>query len=139
MTITVTTESADGYRHSINVGDEHQLFTDLPKALGGEGSAPEPHDYFDVALGACKALTVTLYARSHDIPLTGIGVDVTHDSSQEKQGQYGMSVKLTLRGALTDDQRATLLRIADKCPLHKLMTTTEVTIETRLAEGDFSQ
>ena len=82
---------------------------------------------------------MTLYARSHDIPLTGIGVEVVHDSSKEKEGLYGMSVKLTLRGALTDDQRATLLRIADKCPLHKLMTTTEVKIETRLAEGDFSQ
>ncbi|KIV72754.1 hypothetical protein SZ55_1701 [Pseudomonas sp. FeS53a] len=46
---------------------------------------------------------------------------------------------MTLRGALTDEQRATLLRIADKCPIHKLMTTTEVKIETRLAEGNFSQ
>jgi putative redox protein len=139
MTVTVTTESAEGYRHSISVDEQHPLFTDLPKALGGEGSAPEPHDYFDVALGACKALTVTHYARTHDIPLTGIGVDVAHDNTKEREGIYGLAVKLTLRGALTDEQRATLLRIADKCPLHKLMTTVEVKIETRLAEGDFSQ
>lgn len=139
MTITVTTESADGYRHAIRVDETHELFTDMPKTLGGDGSAPEPHDYFDTALGACKALTVTYYARQHDIPLTGVGVEVVNDSSREKEGHYGVSVKLTLRGALTDEQRATLLRIADKCPIHKLMTTTEVKIETRLAEGNFSQ
>lgn len=139
MTITVTTESADGYRHAIRVDETHELFTDMPKTLGGDGSAPEPHDYFDTALGACKALTVTYYARQHDIPLTGVGVEVVHDSSREKEGHYGVSVKLTLRGALTDEQRATLLRIADKCPIHKLMTTTELKIETRLAEGNFSQ
>ncbi|BAU75070.1 OsmC family protein [Metapseudomonas furukawaii] len=139
MTVTVTTESAEGYRHRISVNETHSLFTDIPTALGGEGSAPEPHDLYDAALGACKALTVSLYARSHDIPLTGIGVEVTRDDSEERKGHYRLDVKLTLRGALTDEQRATLLRIADKCPVHKLMSQVETHIETRLAEGDFSQ
>ena len=111
----------------------------MPEDLGGEGSAPEPHDYFDVALGSCKALTVTYYARKNNIPLTGIGVEVSRDDSEERKGQYRLNVKLTLRGPLSDEQRATLLRIADKCPVHKLMTQVEVAIETRLAEGDFSQ
>lgn len=62
MTITVNTESSEGFRHSIQI-DDHQLFADLPKTLGGEGSAPEPHDFFDAALGACKALTLKLYAQ----------------------------------------------------------------------------
>lgn len=70
MTITVNTESSEGFRHSIQV-DDHQLFTDLPKSAGGEGTAPEPHDYFDAALGACKALTLKLYAQKKNIPLTG--------------------------------------------------------------------
>jgi putative redox protein len=139
MTITVTTEANGGYRHLINVDDSFDLVTDMPKALGGEGSAPEPHNYFDVALGACKALTVTHYARENDIPLSGITVEVAHDSSQEKEGIYNLTVKLTLRGALNDDQRATLKHVADRCPLHKLMTTAEINIETRLAEGAFSQ
>lgn len=108
-------------------------------AAGGEDSAPDPHGYFDAALGACKALTVKLYARQHDIPLTGVTVEVTHDGSQERQGKYAISVTLTLRGALSDDQRTLLHRIADRCPIHKLMTSTEVTIETHLAEGAFSQ
>lgn len=62
MTVTVNTESHEGFRHSIKI-DDHEVFTDLPKAMGGESSAPSPHDYFDAALGACKALTLKLYAQ----------------------------------------------------------------------------
>lgn len=139
MSVTVNTLSGTGYRHSIDIDEKHQLFTDLPVSAGGDGSAPDPHDYFDAALGACKALTVKLYANQHDIPLTGVTVEVTHDGSQERQGKYAIQVELTLRGALSDEQRALLHRIADKCPIHKLMTTAEVAIETHLAEGAFSQ
>ncbi|EPL04797.1 OsmC family protein [Pseudomonas sp. CF161] len=138
MTITVNTESSEGFRHSIQI-DDHQLFTDLPKTLGGEGSAPDPHDYFDAALGACKALTLKLYAHKKGIPLTGVTVEVKHDSSQEQKGKYALHVKLTLKGVLTDAQRDELHQVADRCPVHKLMTTTEVSIETHLSEGAFSQ
>lgn len=72
-------------------------------------------------------------------PLTGVTVEVTHDSSEEQKGKYKLNVKLTLKGVLTDEQRAELHRVADKCPVHKLMTTAEINIETQLAEGAFSQ
>lgn len=139
MTVTVNTLSSTGYRHSITINEKHQLFTDLPESIGGEGSAPDPHDYFDTALGACKALTVTLYARKKGIPLTGVTVDVKHDDSLEQEGKYTLNVTLTLKGELTNEQRSTLHRIADRCPVHKLMTTTEITIETQLAESAASQ
>jgi putative redox protein len=139
MTITVNTLSSNGYRHSVEINDKHELFTDLPVDLGGEDSAPDPHDYFDTALGACKALTLKLYAKQHDIPLTGVTVAVKHDSSQEREGKYHLSVELTLKGMLSDEQRTLLHRIADRCPVHKLMTTTEVTIETHLTEGASGQ
>jgi putative redox protein len=134
MSVTVNTLSDSPYRHVIEVNDKHQLFTDLPETLGGEDSAPDPHDYFDVALGSCKALTVRLYAKQHDIPLTGVSVKVEHDGSQERAGKYAMSVELTLKGDLTDEQRTLLHRVADRCPVHKLMTTVEISIETRLAD-----
>jgi putative redox protein len=139
MTITVNTESSEGFRHSIQIDDHEPFFADLPKAQGGEGSAPEPHDYFDAALGACKALTLKMYAQKKGIPLTGVTVEVKHDNSQEQQGKYALQVKLTLKGVLTDDQRKELHRVADRCPVHKLMTTSEVTIETLLSQGAFSQ
>ncbi|VVO14273.1 OsmC family protein [Pseudomonas fluorescens] len=138
MTVTVNTESSECFRHSIQVGDHH-FYTDLPKDLGGEDTAPEPHDYFDAALGACKALTLKLYAQKKEIPLTGVTVEVKHDNSQEQQGKYALQVKLTLKGVLTDAQREELHRVADRCPIHKLMTTSEVSIETLLSEGAFSQ
>ncbi len=138
MTISLNTESADSFRHSLQI-DNHALFTDLPKALGGDDSAPSPHDYFDAALGACKALTLKYYAEKKGIPLTGVSVEVARDDSQEQKGKYALNVVLTLKGVLTDEQRAELHRVADRCPVHKLMTTTEVTISTTLAEGAFSQ
>jgi putative redox protein len=138
MTVTVNTVSAEGFRHSVQI-DDHELFADAPVTAGGEGSAPEPHDYFDAALGACKALTLKLYAKKKDIPLTGVGVEVKRDNSLEQKGQYKLHVKLTLKGALSDAQRDELHRVADRCPIHKLMTTSEVSIETHLSEGAFSQ
>ncbi|NWC00444.1 OsmC family protein [Pseudomonas gingeri] len=138
MSITINTESSEGFRHSVQI-DDHQLFADVPKSAGGEGSAPEPHDYFDAALGTCKALTLKLYAQKKGIPLTGVTVEVKRDNSQEQKGHYGLQVKLTLKGVLSDAQREELHKVADRCPIHKLMTSTEVSIETLLAEGAFSQ
>ena len=138
MPVTVNTLNADNFRHSLNI-DNHELFTDLPKSLGGDDTAPSPHDYFDAALASCKALTLKLYAQRKGIPLTGVTVEVTHDDSEEQKGKYVLNVKLTLKGVLTDQQRDELHRIADRCPVHKLMTTAEVSIETKLAEGAFSQ
>jgi putative redox protein len=133
MSVIVNTVTPDGFRHKIDINQQHELFTDLPVDLGGEDSAPSPHDYFDAALASCKTLTVKLYAKQHDIPLTGITVKVTHDDSEERQGKYRLNVELTLEGALSDQQRAVLHRIADRCPVHKLMTSAEISIETHLA------
>ena len=138
MTVTVNTVSAEGFRHSVQI-DEHELFADAPKEVGGDGTAPAPHDYFDAALGACKALTLKMYAKKKDIPLTGVTVEVKRDNSEEQKGKYALHVKLTLKGVLTDAQRDELHRVADRCPVHKLMTSTEVSIETHLSEGAFSQ
>ncbi|WP_068827795.1 OsmC family protein [Pseudomonas sp. BMS12] len=130
--IRISTES--GLRHSIEIG-EHLLHTDVPLALGGEGAGPEPHDLFDAALGACKALTLMLYAKQKGLPLESLDVRVARDDSQERQGSYQLNVELELHGALDEAQRQQLLRIADKCPIHKLMTSTEVQVSTHLSEA----
>ena len=138
MSVIVNTLNTENYRHSVNINN-HELFTDLPKDLGGDDSAPSPHDYFDAALASCKALTVRLYAQKKDIPLTGVTVEVTHDAAQEQKGRYALNVKLTLKGVLSDAQRDELHHVADRCPVHKLMTTADINIETTLSEGAFSQ
>lgn len=132
MSVIVSTVSPEGFRHKIDINQQHEVFTDLPVDLGGENSAPSPHDYFDAALASCKTLTVKLYAKQHDIPLTGVTVKVTHDDREEKQGKYSLNVELSLEGALSVQQRTVLHRIADRCPVHKLMTSTEISINTQL-------
>jgi len=66
-------------------------------------------------------------------------VEVSHDATEEQKGKYRLNVKLTLKGVLTDEQRDELHRVADRCPVHKLMTTAEISIDTKLSEGAFSQ
>ncbi|WXL27501.1 OsmC family protein [Ectopseudomonas mendocina] len=129
--INVKTEK--GLLHRIEIG-AHTLHTDVSEALGGTGQAPDPHDYFDTALGACKALTLTLFAKQRGIPLESVDVQLSRDNSEERKGLYRLNVELNLHGVLEDAQREQLLRIADKCPIHKLMTSTEVEITTTLGE-----
>lgn len=129
--IRISTEN--GLRHSIEIG-EHLLHTDVPAEFGGEASGPEPHDLFDAAIGACKALTLMLYARQKGMPLEGLDVRVNRDDSEERQGVYRLAVQLDLHGPLDEAQRQQLLRIADKCPVHKLVTSSEVQITTQLDE-----
>ncbi|AEG70320.1 conserved hypothetical protein [Ralstonia solanacearum Po82] len=98
------------------------------------GQRARPACLFDAALACCKTLTVTLYARQRNYPLDSIEVAVEHDGSQERHGRYKLRTVLTLHGDLTDEQRADLLRVAGKCPVHKLMTEVEISIDTQLAE-----
>ena len=123
-----------GLLQRISIGP-HTLHSDVSVELGGAGSAHEPHDLFDAALGACKALTLALYAKQRGLPLEGLDVKLNRDDSQERQGIYRLDVELTLHGALDDAQRQQLLRVADKCPIHKLMTSSEVQVSTQLSEG----
>ncbi|HSC82241.1 MAG TPA: OsmC family protein [Pseudomonas sp.] len=130
--IRISTEN--GLRHSIEIG-EHLLHTDVPVEFGGAASGPEPHDLFDAAIGACKALTLMLYAKQKGLPLEGLDVRVSRDDSEERTGIYRLAVQLDLHGALDEAQREQLLRIADKCPVHKLVTSSDVQITTQLDQA----
>ena len=102
-------------------------------AEGGDGTGPSPHEIYDAALGACKAMTILWYARRKSIPVDDVHVTVTHDASQERSGRYVISAAITVRGALSEEQLAELRTVADKCPVHKLMTEVTTDIQTSLA------
>lgn len=108
----------------------HTFRADVAADSGGTDSAPGPHDYFDAALTSCKALTATWYARQKGYPLERVEVHVTRDDREERKGTYRLAVRVELFGPLTDDQRRSIQAAVAKCPVHKLMTTTEVIIET---------
>jgi putative redox protein len=132
MTVLVTRDQSTSMRHEIRIGP-HTLAADETVEQGGAGSAPTPHDFYDAALGACKAMTVLWYARRKSIPVEGIEVRVERDSTQERAGTYRLNAQLRLGGPLSEAQRHELLSVAAKCPIHKLMTTVTTEITTSLA------
>ena len=129
MAVDCKTEVAGAFRQIVTV-DAHTLAADVGPTLGGQDSAPGPHDYFDVSLATCKALTATWYAKKNAIPLERVESHVERDSTQETHGVYVLKVRLAFHGPLTDEQRAKLYDVVGRCPIHKLMTTTDVHIET---------
>lgn len=108
----------------------HTFRADVVESSGSADSAPGPHDYFDAALAACKALTATWYAKKNGIPLERVESHVERDDSEERKGRYVLKVRVAFHGPMTDEQRKRLAAAVAKCPIHKLMTTTEVVVET---------
>ena len=133
MSIQVIRDRSRKMKHVVHVR-QHEFAVDEPEANGGEDLGITPHEVYDSALGACKALTVLWYANRKQIPLDDVQVCVDRDDSQERQGTYRLRVTLALAGALTDAQRKELLAVAEKCPLHKLMTQVKTEVDTVLAE-----
>jgi putative redox protein len=131
MTIDVIRDRSRKMRHVVRVR-QHEFSIDEPEANGGEDLGVTPHDLYDSALGACKAMTVLWYANRKQIPLEDIRVAVERDDSEERKGTYRLRVNMSLTGALSDAQRQELLAVADKCPLHKLMTQVTTEVSTQL-------
>jgi putative redox protein len=132
VTIRVVRDQGAPMRHDIHIG-RNSLASDLSVEDGGEGSGPNPHDLYDAALGACTALIVLWYAKHKKIAVEGIEVSVERDASQERAGIYRLSAALKLTGNLSAGQREELLRAAQKCPIHKLMTEVTTEISATLA------
>lgn len=110
---------------AVQVG-KHQVLSDAPESLGGQDSGPEPHDLLAAALAACTILTVTMVARRKSISLDDVRVQVEHG---HHDGAYEFKRRIEFVGKLNDDERARLLDIANKCPVHKTLSGT-IRIET---------
>ena len=123
------TEVPNSFRQLIRIR-KHTIATDVSESLGSSDSAPGAHDYFDAALAACKTLTSTWYARKNQIPLERVEVDIERDDTEERKGKYVLKVRLGFHGPLSSEQRSRLYNAVSACPVHKLMTTSEVVIET---------
>lgn len=130
--IRVVRDNHDATRLNVQVR-EHAFVADMALADGGEDAGPDPHDLYDSALGACKALTVLWYARRKGMAVGDVNVTVERDRSQERQGRYQLTTTLTIGGDISEVQRAELLAVAEKCPVHKLMTEVTTEVLTRLA------
>jgi uncharacterized OsmC-like protein len=120
------------------ISGRHHLIADEPKDGDGLGSGPGPYDLLLAALGACTSMTLRLYADLKKIPLARTQVRLRHHRIYAKdcaecETKEGMLDRIdrviTLEGDLTTEQRARLMEIADKCPVHRTLTS-EVSIRT---------
>jgi putative redox protein len=140
---TVTVHGlAMGFAQSITAG-RHALTADEPAALGGTDSGPTPYDLLLAALGSCLSMTVALYARSKSWPLEAVTVRLRHsrihaadcEAAETREGRIDhLACDVELAGVLSDEQRARLMEIAGKCPVHRTLMS-EIHVETRLVAG----
>jgi putative redox protein len=130
--------TARNFLQEISAGP-HQLQADEPASVGGGDAGPDPYDYLMAGLGACTSMTVGLHARQRKIPLEHITVSLRHSriyarDCEECETEEGLldriDLDLELTGPLSPEQRAELMRIAAKCPVHRTLTH-EINIRLR--------
>ena len=141
-TVVVAAAATGSMAQVINVGGRVSLRADEPVNEGGTDTGPTPHELVQAGLGACTSMTMRLYADHKKIPLKRGRVTLTRrkitpaecPECYTKEGQIERIERtISLEGDLTQDQRDGLLRIAEKCPVHRTLTG-EISIVTRLAD-----
>ena len=120
--------------------NRHSLVADEPLAAGGTDQGPTPFDLLVAALGACTAMTLRMYADRKQWPLEAATVRLKHakihaadcEACEIREGLLDrIEREIEIEGPLDGDQKQRLLQIADRCPVHKTLTS-EVEIKTRL-------
>ena len=139
-TVVVEETGQGKFQNTVSVGGRHVLIADEPADVGGTDTGPGPYDFLLTALGACTAMTIRMYADLKKLPLTKVRVTLKHDKIHAEDcadcettvGKLDRIVRdLHFEGDLSDEQKAKLLEIADKCPVHKTLHS-KIVEESRL-------
>ncbi len=124
--------SSSGFLKQEITAGTHQFIADEPREAGGTDAGPDPYSYLLAALGACTSMTLQLYARRKQWPLEKVTVRLNNDrihaadcaNCSTTEGMIDRIERvISLTGPLTDEQKTRLLEIADKCPLHRTITS----------------
>ncbi len=126
----VSVETAEGkFQQNVSVGD-HQWLADEPESFGGTNTGPSPYDLLLSALGTCTSMTIKMYADRKKWPLESVHIELEHsrehaadcDTCNNDDNRIDVIDRsITLHGDLSDEQRARLMEIADKCPVHRTL------------------
>jgi len=136
--VCVSEADADGFLQDINSGPDHHALADEPLSYGGSNRGMSPYGFLSAGLGACTSMTIRMYARRKGWPLTHVEVGVSHDKVHAQDAVSGTDAKadtftrvIHLTGDLSPEQRAKLIEIANKCPVHRTLeqSATVITVE----------
>jgi putative redox protein len=141
--VRVSEADPAGFLQDVEAGPKHHVLADEPAAYGGTGAGPTPYQFLSAGLGACTSMTVRMYARRKGWPLEHVSVDVSHGKAHaqdctdcpDKNAKIDVFHRtIRIDGPLDADQRASLLAIADRCPVHRTMEGV-IKVETVLTEA----
>ena len=141
ITVVDVEEALNGrFVQNMRTGN-HALIADEPESVGGNDAGPGPYEYLLMGLGACTSMTLRMYAQHKQLPLQRVRVRLTHrkihaqdcSDCENKEGKIDeITREISLEGDLTDQQRQRLLEIANRCPVHRTLTS-EIKVRSQLA------
>ncbi len=140
--VVVVSETGNSKLQNTIAAGKHRILADEPVDVGGMDSGPGPYDFLLGALGACTSMTMRLYAERKSIPLDRTTVTLKHSrihakDCEECETKDGMISRIertiAMDGNLDAEQRKKLMEIADKCPVHRTLTS-EISIITKAAD-----
>jgi len=128
-TVTVSETGKGTFTQEVVAG-KHTLTTDEPEDMGGNDDGPNPYDMLLGALGSCTSMTLRMYANQKQWPLEKVSVTLTHhkETGADNKKVDVITRDIKLEGPLDDTQRARLLEIANKCPIHRTLESTPTII-----------
>jgi putative redox protein len=131
-TIVEVEETRSGRFTNTMRDGRHTLTADEPADVGGNDAGPGPYELLLMSLGACTSMTLRMYAELKKLPLERVRVKLSHRKihaqdcveCETKEGKLDeITREISLEGALTEEQRKRMLEIADRCPVHRTLTS----------------
>jgi putative redox protein len=128
------------YMQTLRTG-RHAFTADEPRAAGGNDAGPGPYEFLLMGLGACTSMTLRMYAQLKQMPLERVRVRLTHrkvhaqdcaDCATREGKIDEITREILLEGDLTEAQRERLLEIANRCPVHRTLSS-EIKVRSHLA------